>query len=144
MKRLILAVIAVLLVATIAWAAGVSSRHKVSKDSLRRITWAAMTAVGNFPTGTPPYYTNPDGKTERVECTFSTTGDAIKSIWIQTSANSSTFTNATSSAMDVDPADSDSLMWRGEIFGGPDWRLHVEDTDIGVANSVTAFCDIWR
>jgi hypothetical protein len=148
MKRFMQAVILVIIACVLGWgmgsalAAGVQGRIPAAPDKATPILSAVMNAVGNYPSS--GQYSNPNGKSEKVMCTAAATGTNTMSIWIQTSRDGVAYVNATTAAMDIVPANSDTLIHFGDILGGNLWRFHVEDTDVDVTNTVTMTCDFWR
>ena len=120
-------------------AAGVSGPYNANPDKYMRITWDVLNSVTNSTA-----YSNPNGKTGNIDCTIVAAGTNTMSIWPQTSANGSAFVNAISTAWDVTPGNSETLHFFGNVKGGDQWRLHTEDSDVDVTNTVTMFCDFWR
>ena len=122
-----------------ALAAGVSGPYKAEPNRAYRLTWDVLNSVTNSTA-----YSNPNGKSEQVDCTIVSAGTNTMSIWVQTSANGAAFVNAISSAWDVVPSNSETKHFFGSVKGGDQWRLHTEDSDVDVTNTVTMFCDFWR
>ena len=133
-------VIAMLLVAmgTMAFAED-GFRFPAKAEDAYELRWPTMTSASNT-----VGKCNPNGVTESLIATFTNTGSDVKSVWAQDSdIFNGVFTNATSSAIDVDPTDTDSFRHRESILGGPCWRLHSEDSDLGIANKLRGKIKLW-
>ena len=142
MKRLI-AVLLVLALSGVAWA---GSLDKIAPEGAFRINFDAMTAVGNS-TGYPNSAWEKrkfTAKTNFIDVAIVRTGTLTVDVWLQDSQDGTTFANAIDPAMSTTPSDTDSLRYKGTIPGGPYWRLHITDSDIGVLNTVTGTLELWR
>ena len=141
MRKFIWVVVAIVLGVWLgtALAAGVSGPMKAQPDKAYRLTWDVLNSVTNSTA-----YSNPNGKSEQIDCTIVTEGTNTMSVWLQTSADGKAFANAIAASWDIINSDSDSKHQWGNIRGGDQWRLHTEDSDVDVTNTVTIFCDFWR
>lgn len=98
--------------------------------------WKTIFALGNT-----VGYCNPNGETSVLRVAFTNTGDAVVDIWIQDAEKSVTgtpgaFANVISAAIVFNPNNSDDYRWAGNVHGGPCWRVHSADTDLGAADGV--------
>ena len=135
MRKLILALIIILVMAGTAWAVGSGNKIE-SRSGFWPITWALMNS-----TGATTAYESPAGKSTVVDCTFTTTGTDDKTVYLQSSKDGISFVNATA-GMDIAITNSESLGHSSTIIGGPWFQLWTEDSDFGVLNTVTGACDI--
>ena len=117
-------------------ALGIDQQDPPPKDDVT-ISWAAQSGVGNTIS-----VQNEDGSgiTDKVICTITATGTNDMSMWLQDATDNTTFVNSISAAWVVTPSNSNILKFSGNVHGGPYWRLHTEDSDVDVTNTVAFSC----
>jgi len=120
-------------------AAGVSGPFKAEPNRAYRLTFDTLASVTNSDA-----LSNPNGKSERVDCTVVTAGTNVMSVWLQTSANGNAFKNITNASWDITTTNSETKHFFANALGGDQWRLNTKDSDVDVTNTVTMFCDYWR
>ena len=136
MRKLIVALIIMLALAGMAFAVGNGDKIE-SRSGFWPTSWALMNS-----TGATKAYKSPAGKSSVVDCTFTTTGTDVKTVWLQSGKDGISFVNAIATGIDINNNNSESLSFIGNIVGGPWWQLYTADADFGVLNTVTGACDI--
>ena len=123
---------------------GQGSCKAANKNDCIRMVWDTVTAPSNT-TGIE----KKNGVTLNVLAVFVNAGSASVDAWLQhadkienDSCTTATFANAISSAITIDPGDSDSFIHQASITLLPCVRWHVRDVDI-ISNDITFITWMW-
>ena len=123
-------------------AAGTINERNAKPDKATPIVSPLMNAVGNYPSSGG--YSNPNGKSNYMDCSVVATGTNTMSFWVQTSREGSIWVNATTAALDVTPGNSETLSFTGNVVGKNEIRFRTADSDVDVTNTAIFTCDFWR
>lgn len=125
-----------------ALAAGALNERNAKANKATPIVSPLMNAVGNYPSSGG--YGNPNGKSEKMDCSIVATGTNTMSFWVQTSREGSIWVNATTASLDVNPGNSETLSFTGDVVGKNEIRFRTADADVDVTNTAIFTCDFWR
>ena len=126
-----------------AMAAGVLGQTSATSDRNTPIISGLMNAVGNYPSSGG--YSNPNGKSNWIDCSIVATGTNDMSFNIQTSRGGGVaWVNALSTPWVVTPGNSETLHFFGRVIGSNEIRFRTADSDVDVTNTATFTCDFWR